>query len=142
MLFQGQIKKLLPSRQGVSQRTGNQWKAQPFIFEYFENPSDRYADSVLLETFDENIMSQLKEGLKVTIGFGHRVREYTPTTGERSGQTQYINECRIYHFAVIGTANPAPTPSGYSPSPTPETSGAPQGQQQETTGGDKDDLPF
>lgn len=142
MQFQGQIKKMLPSRQGVSQRTGNQWKAQPFIFEYFENPSDRYADSVLLETFDENIMSQLKEGLKVTIGFGHRVREYTPTTGERAGQTQYINECRIYHFAVIGTANPAPSPSGYAPSPTPAGTGAPQVQQQETTGGDKDDLPF
>lgn len=144
MLFQGQIKKLLPSRQGVSQRTGNQWKAQPFIFEYFENPSDRYSDTVLLETLDENIMSQLKEGLKVTIGFGHRVREYTPTTGERAGQTQYINECRIYHFAVIGigTANPAPTPSGYAPSPTPEGTGAQQVQQQENTGGEKDDLPF
>lgn len=126
----------------MSQRTGNQWKAQPFIFEYFENPSDRYSDTVLLETFDENIMSQLKEGLKVTIGFGHRVREYTPTTGERAGQTQYINECRIYHFAVISTANPAPSPSGYAPSPTPAGTGAPQVQQQETTGGDKDDLPF
>lgn len=133
---------MLPSRQGVSQRTGNQWKAQPFIFEYFENPSDRYSDTVLLETFDENIMSQLKEGLKVTIGFGHRVREYTPTTGERAGQTQYINECRIYHFAVIGTTNPAPSPSGYAPSPTPEGTGAQQVQQQENTGGEKDDLPF
>ena len=141
MQFQGQIKKLLPSRQGVSQRTGNEWKAQPFIFEYFENPSDRYSDTVLLETFDENIMSQLKEGLKVTIGFGHRVREYTPTTGERAGQTQYINDCRIYHFSIIGTANPAPTPSGYAPSPTPEGTGAQQ-VQQETTGGEKDDLPF
>jgi len=142
MQFSGQIKKVLPSRQGVSQRTGNQWKAQPFIFEYFENPSDRYADSVLLETFDENIMSQLKEGLKVTIGFGHHVRDYKLTTGDRAGQTQYTNECRIYHFEVIGTANPAPSPSGYAPSPTPAGTGAPQVQQQETTGGDKDDLPF
>lgn len=132
---------MLPSRQGVSQRTCNQWKAQPFIFEYFENPSDRYSDTVLLETFDENIMAQLKEGLKVSIGFGHRVREYTPTMGERAGQTQYINECRIYHFAVIGTATPAPSPSGYSTAPTPEGTGAPQSQQ-ENTGGEKDDLPF
>lgn len=141
MQFQGQIKTILPARQGVSQRTGNEWKAQPFIFEYFENPSDRYADSVLLETFDENIISQLKEGLKVTIGFGHHVKDYISKNGDRAGQKQYMNECRIYHFAVIGTTNPAPTPSGYSPTPTPETSGAQQ-VQQETTGGEKDDLPF
>jgi hypothetical protein len=137
MQFQGQIKKMLPSRQGVSQRTGNKWKSQPFIFEYFENPSDRYSDTVLLETFDESIMSQLKEGLKVTIGFGHRVREYTPTTGDRAGQTQYMNECRIYHFEVAKGQNHA-TPSSESVATSTHTS--PQGQDQKQD--DKDDLPF
>ena len=44
MEFQGRIAKLLPIRQGVSQRTGNEWKSLPFIFEYFEHDSDRYAD--------------------------------------------------------------------------------------------------
>lgn len=141
MQFQGQIKKVLPARQGVSQRTGNEWKSQPFIFEYFENPTDRYSDTVLLETRDDHIISQLREGLKVTIGFGHHVRDYTLTTGERAGQTQYMNDCRIYHFEVDGTANSIPSPSENAPSPTPEGTGAPQVQQQET-GGEKDDLPF
>jgi hypothetical protein len=142
MKFQGQIKKILPARQGVSQRTGNEWKSQPFIFEYFENPSDRYSDTVLLETRDDNIISQLREGLKVTIGFGHHVRDYTLTTGERAGQTQYMNDCRIYHFEPVATANPAPSPSGYAPAAKPEGTGEQQ-VQQETTGGKKDDgLPF
>ena len=44
MEFQGRIAKVLPIRQGVSQRTGNEWKSLPFIFEYFEHDSDRYAD--------------------------------------------------------------------------------------------------
>ena len=76
MEFIGQIKKILPTKEGVSQRTGNQWKTQPFVFEYYENQTDRYADSVVLETFDTNVMSQLKEFAKVRIGFGHHTREH------------------------------------------------------------------
>ena len=61
MEFQGRIAKLLPIRQGVSQRTGNEWKSLPFIFEYFEHDSDRYADSVLLETFDTKVIDNLAD---------------------------------------------------------------------------------
>ena len=61
MEFQGIIKKLLPVRSGVSQRTGNEWKALPFVFEYYEHETDRYADSVVLETFDTNVIDNLKE---------------------------------------------------------------------------------
>jgi hypothetical protein len=35
MKFQGRVKKMLQLRSGVSQRTGNEWKALTFIFEYF-----------------------------------------------------------------------------------------------------------
>ena len=48
MEFTGRIAKLLPIRQGVSQRTGNEWKSLPFIFEYFEHESDRYAEPSLM----------------------------------------------------------------------------------------------
>ena len=70
MEFQGRIAKLLPIRQGVSQRTGNEWKSLPFIFEYFEHDSDRYADSVMLETFDTNVIDNLKEGMEVFRCYG------------------------------------------------------------------------
>lgn len=134
MKFQGRIKKLLPTRQGVSQRTGNEWKAQPFIFEYFENPNDRYADEVLLETFDTNIIPHLKEGMEVIIGFGHKVREFTPTTGDRAGQVQYINDLRIYSMQSVAKAQAQQDGTNG----TPVTSSAPQ-----TAGGQEvDDLPF
>ena len=97
MQFSGQIKKLLPSRQGVSQRTGNQWKAQPFIFEYFENPSDRYADSVLLETFDTKVIDNLKEGMEVRCGFGHKTREFT----KQDGTTAVISDLRLYKIESV-----------------------------------------
>ena len=132
MKFQGRIKKLLPTRQGVSQRTGNEWKAQPFIFEYFENPNDRYADEVLLETFDTNIIPHLKENMEVVIGFGHKVREFTPTTGERAGQLQYINDLRIYSLQSVAKAQAQAHQDTTATSPAPQSAG----------GQEDDDLPF
>ena len=99
MEFQGRIAKLLPIRQGVSQRTGNEWKSLPFIFEYFEHESDRYADTVMLETFDENVINNLKEGMEVRCGFGHRTREYT-----KDGKTMIINDLRLYKIESVRKA--------------------------------------
>lgn len=92
MEFKGRIKQMLPLRSGVSQRTGNEWKAQPFVFEYFENATDRYADSVLLETYDTKVIETMQEGMEVICGFGHRTREY-------EGRT--YNELRLYKFEAV-----------------------------------------
>ena len=100
MEFQGRIAKLLPIRQGVSQRTGNEWKSLPFIFEYFEHDSDRYADSVMLETFDENVINHLKEGMEVRCGFGHRTREFTKQDGTKA----FINDIRLYKIESVRKA--------------------------------------
>ena len=99
MEFQGRIAKLLPIRQGVSQRTGNEWKSLPFIFEYFEHESDRYADTVMLETFDTNVIDNLKEGMEVICGFGHKTREYT-----KDGKTMTINDIRLYKIESVRKA--------------------------------------
>lgn len=142
MEFQGRIAKLLPIRQGVSQRTGNEWKALPFVFEYFENPSDRYADSVVLETFDENVINNLKEGMEVRCGFGHRTREY---------QEKVYNEVRLYRIESIKKAQQ--TDGGVSAAAMPQHKEAPAAQTEsaQQQGGDvdwdkmgqkKDDLPF
>ena len=138
MEFQGRIAKVLPVRSGVSQRTGNEWKALPFIFEYFENPTDRFADSVMLETFDTKVIENLKEGMEVRCGFGHRTREY-------EGKT--YNELRLYKIESVRKKQ---QPAGQAAvmeevqQPTVTTAaGQPQqpaGQQQE--GGETDDLPF
>ena len=100
MEFQGRIAKLLPIRQGVSQRTGNEWKSLPFIFEYFEHDSDRYADSVMLETFDTKVIDNLKEGMEVRCGFGHKTREFT----KQDGTTAVINDLRLYKIESVRKA--------------------------------------
>lgn len=125
MEFTGRVKKLLPVRSGVSQRTGNEWKALPFVFEYFENPSDRYADSVVLETFDEKVIANLKEGMTVRCGFSHKVREY---------EGKHYNELRLYKIESVKAAQQNTTNSAQSQQDAP--SGAKE------NGGDDDDLPF
>ena len=129
MEFTGRVKKILPARTGVSQRTGNEWKALPFIFEYFENPTDRYADSVVLETFDNNVIDNLKEGMEVRCGFSHHTREY-------EGKT--YNELRLYKIESVRGAQQAPqaanTPAAEQ-SPTPQSNGAQEAEKH-------DDLPF
>ena len=110
MEFQGRISKLLPMRSGTSARTGNEWKSLPFIFEYFEHESDRYADSVMLETFDTKVIDNLQEGMEVICGFGHKTREYT-----KDGRTMIINDLRLYKIESVRKANaqqPAPQDAG------------------------------
>lgn len=125
MEFTGRVKQLLPVRSGVSQRTGNEWKSLPFVFEYFENPSDRYADSVVLETFDTKVIDNLKEGMTVRCGFSHKVREY---------EGKHYNELRLYKIESQQRAQQNTTNSAQS------QQNAPSGANKE--GGDDDDLPF
>ena len=131
MEFQGRISKVLPMRQGTSARTGNEWYAQPFVFEYYEHETDRYADSVVLETFDTNIIPHLKEGMEVICGFGHRTREYVGKT---------YNELRLYKIESVkfaAVAQQQTQQAAVQPAPAPQP--APQPQTQEGGG---DDLPF
>ena len=59
MEFTGRISRLFEARRGVSMRTGQPWKALPFVFEFFENEEDRYASFVKLETFNTDIMAKI-----------------------------------------------------------------------------------
>ena len=129
MEFQGRIKKVLPLRSGTSQR--GEWQALPFIFEFFEHETDRYADSVVLETFDTKVIENLKEGMEVVCGFGHRTREY-------EGKT--YNELRLYKIESVkkaAVAQQQTQQAAAQPAPSPQP--APQPQNQEGGG---DDLPF
>jgi len=150
MVFEGKIIRVLPTRGGVSERTGNQWKALPFVFSYYEPGQERVDDRVLLETFDTNVMAQIAQycvkgqdgkavvengSLKMTvqipckIGFGHKVKDVK----NKQGDTVTLNELRIYSIE-IGAASqqqPAAQQQQQSQAPFP-----PQ------TPANDDDLPF
>lgn len=167
MEFQGRISKVLPMRTGTSERTGNQWQALPFVFEYFEHDTDRYADSVVLETFDTNVIAgicsccehdatgglvvengemKLTREIKCTCGFSHKVRTFT----NQQGEIKTFNDIRLYkietakgaqaqnHPAQQATAQPTGNQQASAPFPPQvDQYGNPINQE----GGD-DDLPF
>ena len=131
MEFIGRVKKILPLRSGVSQRTGNEWKSLPFIFEYFEHDTDRYPDSAVLETFDAKVIENLKEGMEIRCGFSHRTREY---------DGKFYNELRLYKIESVKAANQAPQAAKPA-----EPNNNPPGFERPATSpenGDNDDLPF
>ena len=134
MEFTGRVKKILPLRSGVSQRTGNEWKTLPFIFEYFEHETDRFADTVVLETFDTKVIENLKEGMTVRCGFGHRTREY---------EDKVYNEIKLYKIeSVRATQQPAYASQGQQQATIPDQKvdasvGAENGGEEA-----QDDLPF
>ncbi len=132
MEVKGRIKEVLQVRSGVSQRTGNEWKTLPFVVEYYENPTDRYPDSVVVETMDTNLMPSIREGVNVNIGISYKVREY---------EGRKYNEIRTYKIEVIGSQQPADNvqAAGANNNPQPQQN-TPTGT--ENAGGDADDLPF
>ncbi len=150
MVFEGKIIRVLPTRGGVSERTGNQWKALPFMFSYYEPGQERVDDRVLLETFDTNVMAQIAQycvkgqdgkavvengSLKMTgqipckIGFEHKVREFQ----NKQGETVTVNELRIYSIEIGAASQQQPAAQ------QPQQSQAPFTPQ---TPADDDDLPF
>lgn len=92
MKIKGRIRKILPKRSGVSQRTGNQWEAQPFIFEYFNEPSDIYTSSILIETMSQEVIAKLEESQEVVIDIKFATREY---------EGRYYNDVRLVGFEVV-----------------------------------------
>ena len=134
MEFTGRIRELLPLRSGTSARTGNEWHAQPFVFEYFENPTDRYADSVVLETFDANIIPHLKQGMEMHIGFSHKAKPIK----KQDGTETIINEVRVYKIESVRGANQPAQGANAAPAEQQPTPQPPTAQE----GANNDDLPF
>jgi hypothetical protein len=162
MKFNGVIQKVLPKRSGVSERTGNEWATQGFIFEYKENKTDRLPDRVILETFDTNVMAEfeklmvlgadgkpivdnatisLSHPLYASIGFYHKTKVYT----NKQGQQGIMNDISIYDFEWL--KQPQTPPENAQAANIQQPTNSPQSQNNAPTGGANgdggdDDLPF
>lgn len=136
MKVQGRIAALLQERSGVSQRTGQEWKSLPFIIEFFDDGSHRFADRMQLETFDTREMDLLRKvvgynesnspQIEVVVTVGHNVREY---------QGRHYNELRTYRVEL---------PDGVTllAEPTPPTAPAQPAAQQFAYAAPADPIPF
>ena len=135
MEFKGRIMKVFPVVSGTG-KSGQEWKRQEFVFEYFEHETDRWTDKVVLSVMNDRIEEyDLHEGDEVTIGFGHSVREWN---------NKYFNEMRVYKLEKKATIkkgvsdNPSPT----LPEKGEEGGKDDAGDGEDGDGAAKDDLPF
>ena len=65
MEFEGRITRVLPARTGTRQ-DGTTWVDLSFVFAYYENGEQRFEDSVLVNTFDTNIIRSISQFLAKT----------------------------------------------------------------------------
>jgi single-stranded DNA-binding protein len=91
----------------------------------------------MLETFNSEIIAQLKEYMKVRIGFGHKTREIT----RKDGTKTIINEVTLYKFELLDGAAQQPAQAAQTAAvdnQPAETQKAADVEQNDK----KDDLPF
>lgn len=158
----------MPARTGVSERTGNEWKSLPFVFEYKEVETDPYPDSVVLETFDTNIINGIEaccqkddkgklivqkgeyiltREIFVSISFRHKAKLYIPKDGNTP--PRFINDIRMNDIKSIKMDQPkqaqnqgAQAPFGVSAGNHSPAAPFPPQNDPFNQGGQTDDLPF
>ena len=62
---------------GTSQSTGNAWRKQEFVVEWYESPSDTQSQKIVLSVMNDNIEKlKVQVGDKMEVRFDLRYREY------------------------------------------------------------------
>ena len=129
----GRIAEVLPVNTGVSQRTGNQWMSQEYIFEYFMWSGQQNPTKLCVRIFGEdNIKRHNLQPLEENVTLTLRLES---TKNQESGR--WFTEVRVTNVERVGGQQSA------QPRQAQASAGqAPQQQQQQQGGGDTDDLPF
>lgn len=141
----GRIAEVMPVVEGISERTGNPWKSQEYLFEYFAWSGARFANRMVARVFGEEDIAKfnLKQGEEVTLTIRFDANK------SKDG-TRWFNEIRINNVerpqAAQSTQQPAQpqieAPQAAKPA---EPTNYPPGFERPATSpenGKDDDLPF
>ena len=133
----GRIAEVFPAQSGTSQRTGNQWMSQDYLFEFFTWSGAQNPNRLVVRIFGEdNIkrhnLQQYEDNVTLTL----RLDASKTKEGDR-----WFNEVRVTNVERVGQQQPAQvqTSQQATNSPQPQNN-APQGGENQEGGGD--DLPF
>ena len=147
----GRIAEVMTVVSGVSDRTGNAWKSQEYLFEYFAWSGAKYANRLVARVFGEDDIAKfnLKQGEEVTLTIrfdankskdGSRwFNEIRINNVERPQGTQVAQQPAQPQSEAPQAAN-APQPNNYPPGFERPATSPENGTNQE--GGKDDDLPF
>ena len=138
----GRIAEVMPAQEGVSARTGNAWKIQEYLFEYFAWSGAQYPSRILARIFGEDNIAKfnLKQGEEVTVWLRF-------DANKSQDGTRWFNEIRITNVERAGVQANQPTAAQQTPqganAPAAEQSPTPQSNGAQTPQNDpNDDLPF
>jgi hypothetical protein len=129
----GRIGKVFPAQSGTSQRTGNQWMSQDYLFEFFQWSGQQNPNRLVVRIFGEdNIkrhnLQQYEDNVTLTL----RLDASKTKEGDR-----WFNEVRITNVERVGHQQAAQATNVQQPT------NSPQQQNNAPQGGEKsDDLPF
>lgn len=133
----GRIAEVFPAQSGTSQRTGNQWMSQDYLFEFFTWSGAQNPNRLVVRIFGEdNIkrhnLQQYEDNVTLTL----RLDASKTKEGDR-----WFNEVRVTNVERVGQQQAAQTPTAQQPTNSPQPqNNAPTGG--ENQGGQGDGLPF
>lgn len=126
-----------PIQSGTSQQTGNQWRKQEFVVEWYESPSDTQSQKIVLSVMNDNIDKlNVQIGDKMEVRFDLRYREYNG---------RYYMEVYAPFDAMkkVGELQTAGEPAGTAAhKPAAEAAGTETNIPAPQAEGNGDDLPF
>lgn len=141
----GRIAEVMPVVEGISERTGNPWKSQEYLFEYFAWSGARFANRMVARVFGEDDIAKfnLKQGEEVTLTIRFDANK------SKDG-TRWFNEIRINNVERPQAAQAAQQPAQpqiapAEPAKPAEPNNNPPGFERPVTSpenGDNDDLSF
>ena len=133
----GRIAEVFPAQSGTSQRTGNQWMSQDYLFEFFTWSGAQNPNRLVVRIFGEdNIkrhnLQQYEDNVTLTL----RLDASKTKEGDR-----WFNEVRVTNVERVGQQQAAQAANVQQPtnSPQPQNNASTGGENQ---GGQGDDLPF
>ena len=138
----GRIAEVMPVVEGISERTGNPWKSQEYLFEYFAWSGAKYANRMVARVFGEDDIAKfnLKQGEEVTLTIRFDANK------SKDG-TRWFNEIRINNVERPQAAQQPAQAQNEAPQAAnaPQADNNPPAAEQPATNpenGDNDDLPF
>ena len=133
----GRIAEVFPAQSGTSQRTGNQWMSQDYLFEFFQWSGQQNPNRLVVRIFGEdNIkrhnLQQYEDNVTLTL----RLDASKTKEGDR-----WFNEVRITNVERAGQQQPAQATNVQQPTNSPQQQNNAQ-HGGENQGEKKNDLPF
>ena len=132
----GRIAEVFPAQSGTSQRTGNAWMSQDYLFEFFTWSGAQNPNRLKVRIFGEdNIkrhnLQQYEDNVTLTLRLD----------ASKTKEGQWFNEVRITNVERVGQQKPAQATNVHqlTNSPQPQNNAPTGGENQ---GGQGDDLPF